>query len=80
MKRKCDVCASPLIKNTDTSSKNMEQSSFVPFKELAVGQLSSENRPVIKTFEPVLVSPNSYKNVEIIINEIKEKAINNERK
>ena len=80
LKRKCEACGSPVIKNTEEIQCNINSITCVDPNKIDIGQVSSENKPVIKMFEPVLVNPNSYKNVEIILKEIKEKAINGDRK
>ena len=78
MKRKCSACGSPVIKlDQNEFSSHL---SGVPLPTFNIGQKSSEVRPIIKIFEPVLVNPNSYKNVETVLKEIKSKAISGDRK
>ena len=72
LKRKCDSCGSLVVKRTP-AKVSQHQSPYHNFGEVDIGQCqNSETRPQIKMSDPVLLNPNSYKNLETILTEMKQ--------
>ena len=71
MKRKCDECSSTVLKITEfnTTSNVVD---ILKCDNIDIGQQNKEIRPVIKMAEPVLLNPNSYANMKVILSEVKK--------
>ena len=73
MKRKCDGCKSPVVRVQGTTGPKISTASIDTY-ELAgdVGQIkNNETRPIVRMAEPVLLNPNSFQNLETILDSSK---------
>ena len=81
LKRKCDTCRSAVVKDVTTEPVFRDEQLTKQLENLDIGQNKSlEKRPNICMAESILLNPNSYKNVEKILREIKKFTINDDRK
>ena len=78
-KQKCDACGSQVIRNDSAYSRNRDPAKTMP-KYFNIGECNNFNPSKITMSEPILVNPNSYSNVKMILDQLKEDIINNDRK
>ena len=72
LKRKCDACGSRVEKiDQNVIKSNISSMHDVTDTSKVITINNCEVTPKIKMFEPVLLNPNSYKNIKVILNEIK---------
>ena len=64
------------VRKMEESDKSHLHFNFLP-KFVFVGEKENTNRCKITMSEPVLVNPNSYKNLEIVLEKVKNMAIDN---
>jgi len=74
MKRKCDRCGSAVEKKLTKRKEGSRKTNTMPneISSVNVGQHDMEYRPTVNISEAILLNPNSYKNIETILLELKE--------
>ena len=70
LKRKCDKCGSTVRKVVEERIEKQQTSSYQE-KYLNLGEIRVVNTKELKLGEPILLNPNSYSNIEHILDELK---------
>ena len=71
VKRKCDSCSSKVSKNCKEDVRFVSNNGHITTKEFNFGKNATVNTSSLKMGEPVMVNPNSYVNLEIILEQLK---------
>ena len=77
---KCDDCGNIIskIKKADNSNESAASLKAMP-KYFEIGEINAPNHVRISMGEPILVNPNSFKNLETILDQLHENIENSER-
>ena len=77
-KVKCDYCGNIIskIKKADNSNESAPNLKAMP-KYFEIGEINAPNHVRISMGEPILVNPNSFKNLETILDQLHENIIEN---
>ena len=77
-KVKCDDCGNVIskIKKADNSNESAPSLKAMP-KYFEIGEINAPNHVRISMGEPILVNPNSFKNLETILDQLHENIIEN---
>ena len=70
LKRKCDKCGSRVSKQC-SSSEDRPKKALFDCKYLSIGESSQSNHRHQQMGEPVLLNPNSYDNLRVILDSLK---------
>ena len=75
---KCDDCGNIIskIKKADNSNESAASLKAMP-KYFEIGEINAPNHVRISMGEPILVNPNSFKNLETILDQLHENIIEN---
>ena len=70
VKRKCDRCGS-LVAKQKVASDEKAKSHLFPSKYLSIGESKQSNVKSQQMGEPILLNPNSYNNLSVILDSLK---------
>ena len=71
----CDHCKGSVVAREISNVQDDNEDGSVLPKYFNVGEVNLDNRTHISMGEPVLVNPNSYQNIKIILDKLKERYI-----